>query len=111
MELLAGEEVAEEGDKVAEALGRALPHDRVIDRGVAVDQHVAKGDDARQVVDAICCAGIGATEAVLCLADDFELALDRRPQHRVVQVVAPGPPGDERPDQLRRPLRVPQKCR
>ncbi len=49
--LVPGEQGIEQDHQAGEAFGRDLPDDRVVNRGVAVDQRVAEGSDAPQIVD------------------------------------------------------------
>lgn len=52
------------------------PDDAMVDVGIAVDQHVAEGDDARELGDRCSGDGVDAAQRGERFADDLELPLD-----------------------------------
>ena len=64
-----------------------VPDQTVIDIGVSVNKHVAKGDDALVTADPGGHRLIDPGESRHCLADDLELTLHGGPQHRIPLIV------------------------
>ena len=81
----------------------------VVDHGIAMDEHVTECHDARQVRYLRCGGRIEAAQPVQGFADDLELPLDRRSEHRVALVVLPRALRDELCDQPSRSPRVPEQ--
>ena len=74
--LLALQEVAQRMSQSTQVGFDHAPHNAVIHIGIAVDQQIAKGDNARQLRDQRCGIRITAPQGTQRLADDFELPFD-----------------------------------
>ena len=87
------------------------PHQFIVYGGVAVDEHVAKGDDARQLGDRGGKDRVHLSQPGQSLANDLELPLDRRAEQLVGKVGRwISAPGKAR-NSLGRPTRVPKLLR
>ena len=72
-----------------------VPDEAVVDRGVSVRQHIAHPDNAPDLLDRTRGFWIGSREPMQRLADDLELALDRRAQHSIGLLRLKSLPGDK----------------
>jgi len=76
-----------------------------------MDQYIAEPDDPRQIGDCRRKIRSDPPQADKRLANDFELALDRGPQHNVGQIIIETAAGCEICYALRRALRIPKIAR
>jgi hypothetical protein len=72
----------------------SAPHKRVIDEVIAVDQHIAKGDDLLVVANPRGSRRVMLRQTLDRLANDLEIALHRVTQQAIAPVIVErAPPG------------------
>ncbi len=77
----------ERGDPGRQLLFDDAPHHLVVDTGIRMHEHIARADDAAQILDRLRrWRGAGALQPAECFAADAELPLDGRAQELVGQV-------------------------
>ena len=103
------EQTVDGGAQPAKAGLDDAPNQAVVHGGVPVDQHIAEGDDARQLGNLIGDKCIDPRQPVEGFADDLELALDCGTEVFVRFVVGKALAGREACDARGRLLRVPQQ--
>lgn len=105
----ASEQLSESGVQRWQVVFDDAPDELWVPGSVGVDQHVAEGDDARQVRDACSERRVDAPEVDESFADNLELSLDGGAQHVVGQIIVEAAVGSEPRDPLGRTPRVPKQ--
>ena len=83
-----------------------IPDEPIVNRGIGVNQHIAKGDDARQVGDARRQHRIDTAQTCERFPHDLELPLYGGAQHLVGEIIVECAAGRKARNPLRRRVRI-----